>query len=775
MAEGLAAAGAAASILQIIQIGVQVVERIRLYSVSCSDLPEAFKHVGTELPVITVTLQRIDMAAKLDHLDQPSKDALDGASVACKREVEELQKIVFMALPEPGATGLQRTWKAIGSLRYDDKVKKKMDAIRGYVHTLNFNITVYSATGSLTVPISTPPLPGAVGLSRPDPNFVYRPVLDEVLTRSLNPGSRSALVGIGGIGKSQLAIEYAHRVRNDRPDTWVFWVRGATIAKFEDSYRAIARAVDIPGYKDKKTNILQTVHEWLSNESNGKWVMVVDNADDMDVWTTAVPPMSDRQGNVGQQNAPRDSTAVRLLSFVPESRNGAILVTSRNREVARLLTGSYPQILQVDEMEELEAIELFNKKSGGGHEPTEVATLVKKLDYIPLAISQAASHIAERAGRMTITQYTNELANLDQRALKLLEASIDESHRDKERTNSIIATWMISFRHIYNTMPSVARLLSLMCLFDRQGIPEDLLVGQYAPPEPIPKVMKISWWKRRRRFQRKKVRPANPDSLKPDNNFERDYIMLNNYSLIKTDNSGTHFEMHRLVQLTTKRWLELQSELQFWMERYITILHAAYPWPEDSADDWAKCKTLFPHALMAKAYQPIEKTFLQDWCLLLQNAAASAHERGLFQDAEDLNRTALKAWETSFGKDHPNTLRLLSNLGTMLLSLGQLQEAEKIHRHVFSVRERLHGPDNEETLKSAYTFALVLYDLGKLEEAERLYRRVLEGREKTYGITARETRFVVLKLMSTLSSLGRQEESDALMMRAFPSDLNAVR
>jgi tetratricopeptide (TPR) repeat protein len=505
--------------------------------------------------------------------------------------------------------------------------------------------------------------------------------------------------------------------------------------------------------------------------------MIVDNADDMEVWTATLPLMSGVPAKIDQQNAPLPATA-RLHSFLPDSRNGFILITSRNREVACLLTGSYPQILQVDEMNEVEAMELFTKKSGGGHEPSEVASLVKKLDCIPLAISQTASYIAERGGRITIPTYLTELDGLDQKSLKFLEASTDESHRDEGRSNSVVATWMISFRYIQSTVPSAARLLSIMCLFDRQSIPEDLLTGQYAPERTI-NVRKLSWWRRHSCFDRREKAPTQIKEKTEvpidDSNFDRDYTTLNNFALIKTDKNGPHFEMHRLVQLTTKRWLELQNTLPFWTSRYITLMHNNYPWPEESNEAWFICQARFQHAQIARRYRPTDPALLQDWGFLLQNAAAYAHEMGLFQDAENLNRDAVSAWETTFGKGHPNTLRLLSNLGQMLFSLNRLSEAESIHRRILTLREQMHGKENEETLKTVYAIGNILLSQGKLDEAERMYRRVLDGREKRYGITHRDTRLVVAKLMSTLKSQGRDEEAEELLLRAFPSDLNDVR
>jgi hypothetical protein len=426
-------------------------------------------------------------------------------------------------------------------------------------------------------------------------------------------------------------------------------------------------------------------------------------------------------------------------------------------------------------MNEQEAVELFSKRSVGGHDDYEVADLVKKLDYIPLAISQAASHIAERAGRMTIAEYLVELDSLDQKSLKVLEASIDESHRDDGRSNSVVATWMVSFWCIQTTMPSAARLLSLMCLFDRHTIPEELLTGQY-PLETVSILKRRSWWRRYSGFGQK-TKPQKPLNEKPtdDSNFSRDHLTLHNFALIKAEKDGQHFEMHRLIQLATKRWLELQNNLSYWTSRYITLMHTAYPWPEESNEAWSKCQSLFPHAQRARQYRPTDSVLLQNWGFLLQSAAAYAHELGSFADAEIFNRDAVSAWESMFGKNHPNTLGLVSNLGYMLLSLNRLQEAEGIHRRVLVLREQMSGKDDEETLKAVYAVGNVLLSKGKFNEAERMYRRVLVVREKRLRNMHRDTRLVVVKLMGTLRTMGREEEVDELLLRAFPSEKNDVR
>ncbi|XPS69646.1 hypothetical protein M3J07_001896 [Ascochyta lentis] len=155
---------------------------------------------------------------------------------------------------------------------------------------------------------------------RRDDDFVNRDSLDKVCRICAQPAGRASLVGLGGIGKSQIAIEYAYRVRDQSPAKWVFWVHAGTRARFEDEFRRIAEAIKMNGWDDPKVNVLRLVRNWLCNESNGKWTMVVDNADDADVFFNNTS--QSRSGSSSDQQ-------VDLLSdYLPQSPNGSILITS---------------------------------------------------------------------------------------------------------------------------------------------------------------------------------------------------------------------------------------------------------------------------------------------------------------------------------------------------------------------------------------------------------------------------------------------------------------
>ena len=130
-------------------------------------------------------------------------------------------------------------------------------------------------------------------------------------------------------------------------------------------------------------------------------------------------------------------------------------------------------------MDKGEALALFQKKLSFDTDKHNAIELLQSLDYMPLAITQAAAYIEQRAPRMTISRYLDEVRRSDHDRAHLLKKDVGDSRRDGRASNSIIATWQISFEHIQKEMPTAARLLSLISLFDRQGIPESLLYNRY--------------------------------------------------------------------------------------------------------------------------------------------------------------------------------------------------------------------------------------------------------------------------------------------------------
>src|SRR5947209_464878 len=226
--------------------------------------------------------------------------------------------------------------------------------------------------------------------------------------------------------KSQIAIEYSYRVRCRTPEKWVFWVHASSAARVEQAYREIATKVNLPGCDDPKVNILRLVLNWLSDEQNGTWLMILDNADDSDVFFDQTTSNPVYRGNLVYSDPC-------LINFVPPAPHGTVLVTSRNRTAAYALVGDYENIIKVDPLDEDKSLDLMKAKlSVGAMMEEDAKNLLKVLEYIPLAITQACAYIRETSPMMPISRYFIEFQRNETNKATLLNESAKDLRRDPD-------------------------------------------------------------------------------------------------------------------------------------------------------------------------------------------------------------------------------------------------------------------------------------------------------------------------------------------------------
>ncbi|KAI9771284.1 MAG: hypothetical protein M1840_002254 [Geoglossum simile] len=731
MAEALAAVGIVANIIQIVDFGSRVLKRLDEYQSKLGEIPEAFRHIKAELPVLLDALQQTKAAIDAESIRDNPKNALLPAVEGCRVQIKALDDVIAEVLPASDDSWVRRRRKAFRSLRHDAKVEKITAVVRGYVQTLTYHAAASSSLlkDPLTVQTLPRPAPSSTVPFRRDPHFIDRKIFTEIKYKSQQSASRVALVGLGGVGKSQIAIEYAYQVRDESPTTWVFWVHAGTRARFEEGYRRIAETTRMEGWDNPKADVLRLVRSWLCDESNGRWVMIVDNVDDLGVF---FPPL-DRTQAIGSDKS--GQAAESLSEFLPQSPNGSILITSRSREVAYRLTGSYTYIGEIKPMDEGDALALLRKKLSFDADEHNAIELLQALDYMPLAITQAAAYIEQRSPRMTISRYLDEIRRSDHDRARLLKKDVGDSRRDGRVSNSIITTWQISFEHIQKELPTAARLLSLMSLFDRQGIPESLLHNRY---------------------QRDEDRDAD---------FEEDIHMLICYSLVEMNEDGNEFKMHRLVQFSTKKWLELYDELDGWKGTYVTLMDDSYP--VGLHENWTVCQALFPHAQAAVAYRPTDVKPLEAWASVLFKAAWYTSEMGNYLAAQEMGLSALEARETTLGAEHLETLNSINSLGVVLGWQGKYIEAEAMHRRALEAKERVLGKEHPNTLASMANLALTYSNQGRWKEAEDLEVQVMETSARVLGEMHPSTLTSMGNLASTYRNQGRWKEAEELEVQVM--------
>ncbi|KAJ5256544.1 hypothetical protein N7478_012648 [Penicillium angulare] len=636
----------------------------------------------------------------------------------------------------------------------------------------------------------TPPNPLSTVPFARDPDFVNRfTLLNQIHEKGSVPGSRIALVGLGGVGKSQLAIEYTYRVRSESPATWVFWVHASNEARFEQSFRDIADQVKIPGRQDPKVNIYKLVENRLREEKTGKWICILDNVDDDKLLYSS--QAAQKEDSIRD---PTNAWTKPLLEYVPRNRNGSIIITSRTREVALKLVDR-KDLIEVKPMESSEALELLQRKLQQAGDGEESQKLVDTLELMPLAIVQAASYIQNRTPRYSVSQYLKDFQESDRKAIRLLKAEAGHYYRDWEAKNSILVTWQMSFDYIRQTKPSAAELLSLMSFFDRQEIPENLI--RHRPEANDTSISEL--------LNDSDDTEDSESDIGPD--FEDDVVTLRNFAFISVSENSTFFTMHRLVQLTMRAWLKSRGQMNQWREIFINNLYEEFPTAE--YENWERCRALFPHVKCAISQRPESPNCLRQWATLLYRAAwyasqsgniadtrdmaaRSREERiillgeehedvlsstgmlataywldGRWQEAEQLDVQVMKTRKTKLGEDHPSTLSSMANLAATLWSQGRWEEAEQLDVQVMKTSKTKLGEDHPDTLSSIANLAATLWNQGRWEEAEQLDVQVMKTRKTKLGEDHPDTLSSMANLAATYRSQGRWEEAEQLEVQVM--------
>ena len=495
-----------------------------------------------------------------------------------------------------------------------------------------------------------------------------------------------------------------------------------------------------------KADIFQLVHDWLRNESKGRWVLILDNVDD---------------ARFLLDNQPTTSASVSkpLREYLPQSENSCILITTRNREAALKLVEPH-DVIAVDPMDETHALALFEKKLGVQEDNKEdITELVTVLEFMPLAIFQAATYITERWPRCSVRQYLEQFRKSDSKRTSLLDYNGGQLRRDREAKNSIIITWQISFDHIRQTRPSAADLLSLMCFFDRQGIPEALLKSR---------------GKQGNDQRDQKERDHNDEwdgnevhssQSSQSDEFEEDVLALRHFSFISVNTDGTTFEMHSLVQLATRKWLEAYGQLEKWKQQFITNLCEYFP--DGEYENWVLCQLLFPHAKSAATQQPEEQSSLLEWATLLNHAAGYAWRRGRAADTQELAAKSAKARKKVYGQDHEDTLNSIHMLAVAYHLGGRMNEAEELDLKVIEARKRVLGDEHLDTLVSMSNLASTYDDQGRWDDAEELGLKVIEARKRVLSDEHLDTLVSMSNLALTYNNQGRWDDAEELGLKVI--------
>lgn len=311
--------------------------------------------------------------------------------------------------------------------------------------------------------IAVTPAPCLVPFGK-NPHFVGRETQLKKLETSLSSTEdfqQLAIWGLGGCGKTAIALEFAYRIKEKYPGRAVFWIPAISRDSFEKAYRDIGTVLDIPGVTDDKADVKRLVKTRLDNEDFGEWLMIVDNADDLDILFEKLDD---------------SSNAARLFDYLPRSRKGSIVFTTRTRKAAVHQVDN--NVLELGELSEVEAKEVLGKRLIRKNQLNDnkvVHEFLKLLAFLPLAIVQAVAFLNEND--VQISEYISLYKDTEENRLDLLSQDFEDQSRYWETKNPVAITWYISFEQIQKQDPLAADYLSFMACVARESIPTSLLLS----------------------------------------------------------------------------------------------------------------------------------------------------------------------------------------------------------------------------------------------------------------------------------------------------------
>jgi len=507
--------------------------------------------------------------------------------------------------------------------------------------------------------------------SKPTRFFTGREtVLLEMRNALLAEGS-AALHGLGGMGKTQTALEYADRYRDEYQ--MIMWVNASDRSELVSGFIKLAELLKLLVNQENGENvIIDAVKDWL--ETHSGWLLIMDNADETAILDPFLPV--DPQGHLlltTRDPAPGIYQSLKLEKL--SSEEGALLLLRR--------AGLISKQAGLDEVSESERI--------------LAETISREMDGLPLALDQAGAYIAE----------TPSLAKY----LKLYKAErkslLEERGKLPMRHESVAVTFSLAFKKVLERSPAAADLIRVSTFLAPDAIPEEIFTVSAAElGENLSQVAN---------------KPLDCD------NVIREAGRL---SLISRNPNET-FDIHRLVQEVLKAEMG-EDNCRLWAERTVCAVTHVFP-NAKYAKNWRICERLLPHARSAinwsEQYQFESKTA----ALLLHRTGYYLSESGHYSEAEPFYQKALSLYKRLLGEDHPDLVEYINNLVELYDAKGRFKDAEDFAQESLRILDKTDNSSVLQLATSLHNLALVYESQGRYSEAIPYYEKALNLKLKTLG------------------------------------------
>lgn len=516
-----------------------------------------------------------------------------------------------------------------------------------------------------------------------------------------------AISGLGGIGKTQLALAYAYRHHQDYQMVW--WVQAESTETLSSSYIALAERLRLPECEVREPNVVvQAIKAWL--QTHRDWLLILDNADELALLSDFLPPTPSGHLLLTTRATATGRLAQRLEidTLLPE--DGTLFLLRR----AALLAPD-AELSQVSQEKQKQALQISQELGG-----------------LPLALDQAGAYLEETGIDLTSywQVYQQHRTNLLQRRGGLVN----------DHPASVATTWSLSFQKVKEKNPAAADLLRLCTYLVPHTIPEEVLTTGASLLGPV-------------------LAPVAADTFLLNQAIET----LRVYSLLKRDPEKKILLVHRLVQAVLQDTLE-ESEKHTWAERTMFAVNVAFP--PATGSTWPQCERLLPHALQVAQYIERYRFISEEAGHLLYKIAHYLLIRARYTEAEPFYQHALQIREQYLGAEHLHVADTLDGLARLYFEQGRYIEAEPLSLRSLRMREQTLEPEHLSMASPLLNLAYIYRAQREYEKAESMFLRAIWIYEYALGADDSSVAISLNNLANLYRKQKKYDKADALYERA---------